>query len=267
MNYTLESTRFISRELVSGGKSYYANFHIRLTDNQMKGKPLPENKRYVQSWYPTTCDEEMKDVFMDVYEDHIQSIDLSDNTYTVAWKSCVVNKNEIISGDSRDDHLRELADKGVTEEADEKDEEKKEDPKEKKTNKKKPEDKEKSKEKSKPVKVDQYSEKTIDALVKKMNVALRKYFREVYNIKTPQQLSNDLQDEKDNIENAATKMYTDYLSRDDLKTLKSLKSDSEDVIKYVTMHLKEGGESEEEVVEEEDDEEVVEEEDDEEVVD
>jgi hypothetical protein len=31
---------------------------------------------------------------------------------------------------------------------------------------------------------------------------LREYFREVYNIKNPQQLSNDLQDEKDNIENA-----------------------------------------------------------------
>jgi hypothetical protein len=59
-----------------------------------------------------------------------------------------------------------------------------------------------------------------------------------------------LEDEKDNITNATKKMYTDYSSRDDLKTLKSLKSDSTEVV-YEAIYLEKGEDEKKENDEEE----------------
>lgn len=108
-NYTLESTRFLSRELISGGNSYYANFHILLTEDEMNGKALPKTKTYVKEWYPTTCDEKMKDVLIDVYPDQTQNISCENGIYTIYWNPCAINVNEITHGDAAKDPFTTLS--------------------------------------------------------------------------------------------------------------------------------------------------------------
>ena len=85
-----------------------------ILETEVNSKALPKTKIYAK-WYPTTCDEEMKDLFVDVYgKDVLGKIYYKNDVYTIGWKPCIINKSDIIVGTPEYDPFveeRKLADK------------------------------------------------------------------------------------------------------------------------------------------------------------
>lgn len=209
---------FIAREVIVDNKSVDFDFYIGSVIEKTKTKSTV-------SWRPTECNSKEHDALVDIYGYNIEHVEKKGNKVCIYWKDSTVNNCEIITSNE--------------EEKDEVDEDEKKSEEKSKPAKSKKVDSEKEKEASK---------KTIDALAKKINVAIKNNLRETSKL-SAKEIAKVLEDDKDDVTNAATKMYTEYLARDDLKTLKSLKSDSSEVV-YEAIYLKKGKENEDEDEEE-----------------
>jgi hypothetical protein len=96
----MSSSQYICRDLSYGKKNTTVCFYIK---DVLESEKKISNKKLFVSWHPTECSDETLEIIKAVYEDEIEHEEEIDDKHLLHWKNCVINKEDIIQPNSKDD--------------------------------------------------------------------------------------------------------------------------------------------------------------------